>query len=144
MKYHVVALVLIATMSMGFSFGSKKEKKSTASAQVQQTKTEAKAQVQSASTAAKTEVKKAVEPYASSMGAQKASPKSAAASSAAAAGSEQFPSDLVSQLASGDEKARKARMESLRRLSQALGQMNKTGQTAASVPAASKTTSKKN
>lgn len=35
-----------------------------------------------------------------------------------------FPSALISSLASGDEKERKARIESLRRLSQAMSQMN--------------------
>lgn len=116
MKYQVLGLILIASMTMGFSFGAKKEKNTS-------TSSAAAAKTQAAVDQAGQSVKKAVDNYGSKTTASSAPAPKASANQPTAA-SEEFPTELVSQLAAGDEATRKARMESLRRLSQALGQMN--------------------
>ncbi len=122
MFQRALALMVISTLTMGFSFGGKEEKKSASTAAAaQSSKKQAVVAVNDTKAAANQAaqgVKAASAPYAQASG----SPKSSAP--IPVAGEEQFPSGLISQLAAGDEATRTARMESLRRLSQALGQMN--------------------
>jgi hypothetical protein len=75
MKYQVLGLVLIASMTMGFSFGAKKEKSTSTSAPA--------AKTQAAVDQAGQSVKKAVDNYGSKTTAA-AAPASKAASKAAA------------------------------------------------------------
>ncbi|MBU3759925.1 MAG: hypothetical protein FGM27_08365 [Candidatus Omnitrophica bacterium] len=116
MKYQVLAVALMAALSLGFSFGSKKEEKND---QADQVRTAASAAVDSSVDSAK----RKASGYETS-----AAPRKAAKLNPSAPSGENFPTELVSQLATGDEASRKARMESLKRLSKALGQMNKNGQ----------------
>lgn len=123
MKYQVIGLVLIASMTMGFSFGAKKEKNTSTSAPAAKTQAAVDQAGQSAKKAVDTYGSKTTAPAAPAVKATSKATSKAAANQPTAA-SEEFPTELVSQLAAGDEATRKARMESLRRLSQALGQMN--------------------
>jgi len=59
---------------------------------------------------------------------QTSSPTSGNLTAPAAAGATGFPTELISSLASGDEATRRARIESLKRLSQALTRMRTTQQ----------------
>lgn len=125
MFQRALALVVISTLTMGFSFGSRDEKKtsssSSSSTAAQSAKSQAAVAVNDTKAAVNQTVqgvKSAAAPYAQTSSSSKGT------APIPVAGEEQFPSGLISQLAAGDEATRKARMESLRRLSQALGQMN--------------------
>jgi|GEM_PF-7010950 len=139
MFQRALTLMVISTLTMGFSFGGKDEKKtsstSSASAAAQSAKSQAAVAVNDTKTTVNQKAqdfKSAAAPYG------KTSVSSKSSAPIPVAGEEQFPSGLISQLAAGDEATRKARMDSLRRLSQALGQMN-----AAPAAAPAATSSKK-
>ncbi len=160
------AVVLVSVLVMGFSYGSRDEKKtttapaaSTASKQVQNEAAAVYDTARSQAAAAKSEVKQTVDAYSKNFSSttpseskpaqpaynamMTAAPAAAAPAVAAAPASGQFPTKLISQLASGDEATRKARMESLKRLSIALSQMNAQKQAQpASAPVKSDTSKK--
>lgn len=143
MKYQVLGLILIASLTMGFSFGSKEKKKSAPAETAKAAQTQgvavaeaARAQAGQTGQDVKAAVTSKVNPNANPKAAMKSANAVTPRAVPAAGTQEQFPTDLVSQLAAGDEATRKARMESLRRLSQALGQMNApAGQASAAAPA---------
>ena len=167
MFQRTLAIVLCSVLVMGFSYGSRDEKKpsvasSTAAAanKVQTQTAAAYDAARSTANTAKNEVKQTVDAYAGSYGKKavaEADVKSVQAASnavmtaapaapqttAAPAAPGQFPTKLISQLAAGDEATRKARMESLKRLSLALSQMNAQKQAQTTTAAPEKASSRK-
>lgn len=98
MGYRIISILLVAFMVTGFSWGRKKEEEPVKKTATQKYTTS------------------------SSSATSKASAKTA---STAAPAEGEFPSELIGALAKGNEQERQARIESLKRLSQALSDMKK-------------------
>ena len=122
MVQRVLAVLLVSSLTVGFAWGGRDEEKATEEV------SEAKSAVGSGYSDAKSKTQQAVGSAKSA-----ASPASKAPVRAAtpAPANQEFPTELLGQLASGDEETRRARMESLKRLSQALSQMNERSEAAA-------------
>lgn len=100
MGYRIISILLVAFMVTGFSWGRKKEDE-----QPVKSTTQKYTSTSSSSTMSKTAKQNA--------------------STAAAPADGEFPSELIGALAKGNEQERRARIESLKRLSTALSDMKK-------------------
>ncbi len=125
MGYRVLTVLMITFLVTGFGWGKKEE-------------TTKKKTEQSSSYVATPASKP------SSASSTTSSTNSYKAQSTVSSGEEQFPTGLISTIASGDEDTRKARIDSLKRLSQALSEMKNDGGNTANTetaPATSETPS---
>ncbi len=123
MGYRVLTVLMITFLVTGFGWGKKEE-------------TTKKKNEQSSSYVATPASKPSFVSSTPSYNAQ--------SQSVVSSGEEQFPTELISTIASGDEDTRKARIDSLKRLSQALSEMKNDGgntATTETAPAANQTSS---
>ena len=115
MLKRVMALFMAVLLLSGFSWGRSEEEGQPAKAQT-------KSQAAYGGTAA---------PRKSDYSSMPVKTQQSQVTAQAGAAQGQFPTQLLSSLASGDEEVRRARIESLRRLSEAMSKMNARQQPAA-------------